>query len=177
MSPTPNIYTRILSTIGIVLSCYALYVEYKTSHPTITEEGIEEEFQALCDIESIGASCSQVFALPEGKMLSYFGVVPEGSLLDVPNAALGLLYYTLVFLSEQCLTKSDGVLFVTFGLNCGAMSSSIFLAVKLIQLGELCILCWTTHVLNTLLLVHYFRLLLRKKKSSWYGQQEKQKSN
>ena len=32
---------------------------------------------------------SNVFQLPEGRMLTYFGIVPEGSLLDVPNAALG----------------------------------------------------------------------------------------
>ena len=33
---------------------------------------------------------SNVFQLPEGRMLSYFGIVPEGSILDVPNAALGM---------------------------------------------------------------------------------------
>jgi len=32
---------------------------------------------------------SKVFQLPEGRMLTYFGIVPEDSLLDVPNAALG----------------------------------------------------------------------------------------
>jgi uncharacterized membrane protein len=167
MSPTPSIYTRALSIVGIILSCYALYVEYKTSHPTVTEDGIEEEFQALCDIESIGASCSQVFALPEGKMMSYFGIVPKDSAMDVPNAALGLLYYTFIFCSEQFLTRTDLIKYLTFALNCAAMSSSIFLAVKLIQLGELCVLCWTTHLLNSLLLIYYFnRLPTRTKKQN-----------
>lgn len=166
MSPSSSIYTRVLSTVGIILSCYALYVEYKTSHPTRNEDGIEEEFQALCDIDSIGASCSQVFALPEGKMMSYFGVVPKDSVIDVPNAALGLIYYTIIFLSEQFLTsrrRTDLILYVTVALNCAAMSSSIFLATKLFQLGELCVLCWTTHLLNSLLLIYYFRLLLKNK--------------
>jgi Vitamin K epoxide reductase family. len=169
MSPSSSIYTRVLSTVGIILSCYALYVEYKTSHPTRNEDGIEEEFQALCDIESIGASCSQVFALPEGKMMSYFGVVPKDSVIDVPNAALGLIYYSFIFLSEQFLLtrsgrRTDLILYVTFALNCAAMSSSIFLATKLFQLGELCVLCWTTHLLNSLLLIYYFRRLLLKNK-------------
>lgn len=156
-----SLYTRFLATVGIILSCYALYVEHKTSHPTTSPDGFEEEFQALCDIESIGASCSQVFSLPEGRMLTYFGIVPDGSLFDVPNAALGLTYYTIIFLAEQFLTKTHLVKVLTVCLNSAAMSSSVFLAVKLIQLGELCLLCWTTHLLNTLLIVYYSRLLMK----------------
>jgi len=142
------------------LSLYAFYVEHKTSNPTYTD-GIEDEFQALCDIESIGASCSQVFSLPEGRMLSYFGIVPDGSVLDVPNAALGLTYYTIIFLAESLLAKTDLVKTMTVCINCAAMTSSVFLATKLIQLGELCLLCWTTHLLNLLLLVHYSRVLMK----------------
>jgi uncharacterized membrane protein len=161
MQHSPSIFTRFLSTIGIILSLYALYVEHKSSHPTYTD-GIVDEFQALCDIEAIGASCSQVFSLPEGRMLSYFGIVPEGSALDVPNAALGLSYYSIIFLSESFFAKTDFIKATTVCVNCAAMSSSIFLATKLIQLGELCILCWTTHLLNALLLVYYSRLLMKK---------------
>ncbi len=29
-----------------------------------------------------------------------------------------------------------------------AMSSSVFLAIQLLLLSELCILCWSTHVIN-----------------------------
>lgn len=38
--------------MGLVLSLYAVYVEYKMEH-----KDPEEEFTALCDIERIGASC------------------------------------------------------------------------------------------------------------------------
>jgi hypothetical protein len=48
---------------------------------------------------------SNVFQLPEGRMLSYFGIVPEGSLLDVPNAALGAYLETLLFLSIDLFFK------------------------------------------------------------------------
>lgn len=34
---------------------------------------------------------SNVFQLPEGRMLTYFNIVPEGSILDVPNAGKILL--------------------------------------------------------------------------------------
>jgi hypothetical protein len=38
------------AALGVVLSAYAIYVEHKISH-----KSPEEEFSALCDIESIGA--------------------------------------------------------------------------------------------------------------------------
>eukprot|EP00339_Tiarina_fusa_P008251 CAMPEP_0116998542 /NCGR_PEP_ID=MMETSP0472-20121206/1575_1 /TAXON_ID=693140 ORGANISM="Tiarina fusus, Strain LIS" /NCGR_SAMPLE_ID=MMETSP0472 /ASSEMBLY_ACC=CAM_ASM_000603 /LENGTH=90 /DNA_ID=CAMNT_0004697721 /DNA_START=39 /DNA_END=308 /DNA_ORIENTATION=+ len=78
------------AVVGVILSMYAVYVEHKVAH-----KPPEEEFQSLCDIEEIGASCSAVFQLPEGRMLSYFGIVPDGHMLDVPNAVLGVLYYTI----------------------------------------------------------------------------------
>lgn len=54
-------YVQILCTTGIALSLYALYVEHrKTSSKS-------DDFTALCDIPAIGASCSKVLTLPEGK--------------------------------------------------------------------------------------------------------------
>jgi uncharacterized membrane protein len=77
-------------------------------------------------------------------MLSLFGIVPDGHLLDVPNAALGVVYYTLWLLVLPHLPKQ--ILFVVASM---AMASSVFLAFKLTVLRELCILCWTTHVINS----------------------------
>lgn len=48
---------------------------------------------------------SNVFQLPEGRMLSYFGIVPEGSLLDVPNAALGAYLKLFAFLCIDLFLK------------------------------------------------------------------------
>ena len=97
-------------------------------------------------------------------MLTYFGIVPHGSLLDVPNAALGFTYYTIVFLAETFLTTNTEIINICIIiLNSCAMASSIFLATKLIILGELCLLCWTTHLLNSLLLFYYSRLLSKGK--------------
>jgi hypothetical protein len=54
IKPTDN---GILSIIGFILSAYSVYVEYKIEHRN-DDSAIEgEEFKALCDIESIGASC------------------------------------------------------------------------------------------------------------------------
>jgi hypothetical protein len=150
----------------VLLSSYALYVEHKVAH-----KAAEEEFSALCDIEVIGASCryvtdifilfsltyvnsslqliassfldSSVFQLPEGRMLSYFGIIPNDHMLDVPNAALGLVFY-LVWL--VLLPKFPKLL--TFVVVSLAMLSSVFLAIQLMLLKELCILCWSTHAIN-----------------------------
>lgn len=41
-----------LALLGLLVSLYAVYVEYKMKHLPQ-----DEEFEALCDIEQIGASC------------------------------------------------------------------------------------------------------------------------
>ena len=53
-------HVRILCIIGIILSCYAIYVEHRKSSPQ------SDNFTALCDLPSIGASCSKALMLPEG---------------------------------------------------------------------------------------------------------------
>jgi hypothetical protein len=89
-------------------------------------------------------SFSNVFQLPQGRMLTYFGIVPQGSILDVPNALLGWIYYTLWVVMIAKVPKSK-LIFVQASL---AMASSVWLAVQLLLLHELCLLCWSTHVIN-----------------------------
>lgn len=97
---------------------------------------------------------STVFTLPVGRMLSFFGLVPEGSFLDVPNAVLGVLYYTWLLLLIDLVPEE-----LTQAIAVAAFGSTVFLAYQLtFVLFELCILCWTTHVINSLLL---YRLVLR----------------
>jgi uncharacterized membrane protein len=91
---------------------------------------------------------SAVFAMPVGKMLSYFGLVPSGSILDVPNAALGILFYSWQLLLGSKRELTD----LTHLITVGAMASSVFLAYQLtFVIVELCLLCWTTHVVNSIL--------------------------
>ncbi|EJK53871.1 hypothetical protein THAOC_26609, partial [Thalassiosira oceanica] len=90
----------LLSSIGFTLAAYSIYVEHKIEH----DDG--EDFDALCDIEAINASCSAVFSLPEGKMMSFFGLVPEGHPLDVPNGVLGVIFYVYTFIRHFLGTKT-----------------------------------------------------------------------
>ena len=154
----------LLSCLGIILCLYSLYVEYQTH--LVEESGGELEFVALCDIEKIGASCSSVFALPEGKLLSYLNIVPPNSTFDLPNGYLGLAYYLVCLIRAGLLPKNDrfwdsAQLFASFM----SMASSIFLALRLTQLRELCIVCWTTHIINTTLFVKFYFQVLSLTKS------------
>ena len=167
----------ILATIGLILSLYALHVEHTQAAIEVAKEsGMADmemdEYKSLCDIEALGASCSATFALPEGRMLSFFGLVPEKSMLDVPNAFLGALYYSYVILYSLGITSSFFPLGLTFFANCMAMASSVFLAYKLLVLKKLCLLCWTTHVLNFSLIVYYGRMMFVRKK----GENSKKKA-
>ena len=56
---------------------------------------------------------------------------------------IGLIYYSYWLF----LTKLFPVP-VTILVSSLAMASSVFLAIKLLILGELCVLCWSTHVIN-----------------------------
>jgi vitamin-K-epoxide reductase (warfarin-sensitive) len=146
----------VASGLGWILSAYAVYVEYKVhmrEQLPVGDDG--EEFVALCDIAAIGASCSNVFTLPVGRMLSYFGLVRENSLLDLPNAGLGVLYYS--FMVQSLMFSTQRKNWLSNLLVAGAMASSIFLAYQLtFVIYELCILCWSTHAINTFLFYRHF---------------------
>lgn len=100
---------------------------------------------------SIRSYYSQVFVLPVGHLMSYLGIVPKGHFLDVPNAALGILYYSWVLLTTG--SKNTFVRTLTIPMALAAFGSTVILAYQLtFVVLELCILCWSTHVINTLLL-------------------------
>lgn len=103
---------------------------------------------------------SAVFSLPEGKMLSFFGLVPIGHALDIPNGVLGMLFYLYTIMRFFIIRKKNqqrGGIFILFGspisllISSLAIASSIFLGRKLYIIREFCIVCLSTHILNTTL--------------------------
>mmetsp|Transcript_15057 Transcript_15057/g.22697 ORF Transcript_15057/g.22697 Transcript_15057/m.22697 type:complete len:193 (+) Transcript_15057:379-957(+) len=169
-TPPPHIMAinnSILSILGFILSAYSVYVEHKVEQ-NLHDDNInpDEEFRALCDIDAIGASCSAVFQLPEGKMLSFFGLVPKDSALDIPNGILGMLFYTYVFI--RCNMRSSDLILLDRRVNavvCSlALASSVFLARKLYIIKEICVVCVTTHVLNTTVFCRAILEVVKKQK-------------
>jgi uncharacterized membrane protein len=98
---------------------------------------------------------SAVFSLPEAKMLSYFGIVPLGHVLDIPNGILGMIYYAYIF--TRCMLSDASQPFflfhpwVNFLISSLAIASSLFLGRKLFILKEICVVCLTTHAINSTL--------------------------
>jgi uncharacterized membrane protein len=106
---------------------------------------------------------SAVFSLPEGKMLSFFGIVPKGHRLDVPNGILGMLFYTFVFLRHTTSVSQSSFLFKSQAnllISSLAFASSLFLARKLYIIQEICVVCLSTHVINTTLFIRSIREFL-----------------
>ena len=167
MAPSWSAKRTLLAAAGLILSAYALYVEHRVAEEAQHQhDDAPQPFVALCDIEAIGASCSAVFALPQGRMLSYFGVVPEGSVLDLPNAALGLAHYAylltvqaalLLLMSKKKSRFAEAVRPLTHVAVTAALASTLFLAYQLtFVIFELCVLCWSTHVINAYTFYDHF---------------------
>lgn len=167
-NPSSSILLFILGCVGLILSLYALHVDSKLHEQNDNDE-ILEPFVALCDIKLIGASCSKVFTLPIGHMVSYFRIVPKGHILDVPNAMIGAVFYTIQILIYLSLLISnilhDGkkvnkliallIIINPVTVSC-AMIASILLAFHLTFIVyDLCILCWSTHIINSIFFYYH----------------------
>jgi len=123
-----NLVIRGLASLGLLLSAYALYVEYRVQ--------ISPNFVALCDLGR--ASCS--------KVLTSSG----GHLFGVPNASLGLLFYFGVFM-YTILTKFPARHYLYFTATSLSVAMSCYLAFLLHSMGDLCILCIFTYIINFML--------------------------
>jgi uncharacterized membrane protein len=87
-------------------------------------------------------------------MLSFLGLVAKDSWLDLPNAAIGALYYTYLLILAPQLPPS-----LTKLATCLAFASTVFLAYQLtVVVFELCVLCWSSHVINTSL---FYKLVIK----------------
>lgn len=88
-------------------------------------------------------------------MLSFFGLVPHGSILDIANGYLGIAFYALSLTRYLTGIPRGGLLSHLFHptvnliITTLAFSSSIFLARKLYMIKEICVVCITTHIINT----------------------------
>lgn len=148
-----TIAIRIISLFGVILSAYALFVEHKVTAQKAraaklgvdAAAGTDDEapFVALCDLGS-WASCSDVLTSPSSRL---FGP---------PNAALGVLFYSAVFLypSINFVPFREELLLLATAFSC---SLSIYLATVLMKMGDFCILCVSTYVCNFSLLVVVIR--------------------
>jgi len=135
-----------LASIGIALSFYALYVEYKSS--------LDSSYVAMCDI-SEKMACSKVFSSPYGRVFKYHGL----SWLDAPNALFGVLFY-LMLLGFNAYS-GNGRLVVNTMLLLAVLSlllSAYLGYVLYFILDDFCVVCISTYMVNIGLFIHIARL-------------------
>ncbi|KAG8461310.1 hypothetical protein KFE25_010497 [Diacronema lutheri] len=145
-----SVAIRLLGAVGMCAALYALHVE----HEAVRMSEIGLEYKALCDISSIGASCTAVFTSEWGKLMSKLGLVRTGGALDLPNAAYGAMYYVLVMFYPFVPFGRALLLIGTFA----SIATTAILAYALaFILGDVCVVCISTYVVNTSLLVLVLR--------------------
>lgn len=141
---------RLLGAVGMCLALYALYVEHEAAR--MSELGME--YVALCDISSIGASCTSVFTSKWGRLMSTLGLVPKDGPLDLPNAAFGAMYYALVMLHPPAPFGRGLLLFATLV----SFATTCILAYALaVILKDICVVCISTYFVNSALLALVLR--------------------
>ena len=91
-------------------------------------------------------------------MLSYFGIVPKGFVLDLPNAALGMVFYTAALVHDAVIGSllgcgSRAARWVMFAASLLSIGASTFLIYTLIAMNDFCVVCAATHVINSVILV------------------------
>ncbi len=122
--------TAILTTaiVGILLSIYTLYIEYKLSK--------NKNYKAVCDI-SDRMSCTKTFASDYGKT---FGI---------SNALPGLSFYGLIVL--MVLYRQTDFLLAITGL--GVLASLYLAYILYFKVKHFCLVCNGIYLVNILLLI------------------------
>ena len=135
---------QLLGALGFCIALYALEVE---SHLD------EDDYEATCDIQSMGMSCSKVFNSSQAHILSHWGLVEPGSTYDLSLAILGLALYAAYFVAGTLW--SYGLIPPTLRKNlflmaaCGGACFSCYLLYVLkFELGHMCVVCTGFHIVN-----------------------------
>ncbi|KAL5017491.1 hypothetical protein ScPMuIL_007080 [Solemya velum] len=135
---------------GMIVCMYALYVELSAES--------DKTYRALCDISET-ISCSKVFTSRYGRGFGLVDrVVASDSILNQPNSVFGMLFYLLQIV--MIFDVSYAVTFTQLSMALMANVGTVYLAYILYTMGDFCVVCVTTYVINFALLVcAIFKLL------------------
>jgi len=122
---------RVLGGIGLVLSGYALYVEWRIH--------LDPDYVALCDIGP-SARCSRVLTSESSR------------LLWVPNALIGFLFYLCAIASTfPILPNLPYRKHLVFAAATASLGVCFYLGYIMYLMRDFCLLCASTYVVNFLL--------------------------
>merc|ERR1711957_940997 len=96
-----------------------------------------------------GGNCGNVFKSAYGHILSHWGIVPKGHILDLSLAVTGLGLYTayLLAISIRKPFPFREELFLSVAVSGGIFSLYLLYVIKVI-LKEFCIVCFSFHCCN-----------------------------
>ncbi|OWZ12334.1 putative membrane protein [Phytophthora megakarya] len=141
-----------LGALGVAVSSYAIHVK--------NQKQIHEEYVALCDSDA--CSCSQVLTSEYSRLLSLWGLVEKNSTLDVSNAHLGVLAYSLFMLYPIVRKMPYHAQFYTAVSFCATVVMLYLAYILAFVLRDFCMVCVATYVITAALLWNSLALLEEK---------------
>lgn len=158
--------TQLSILAGLLLSIYASLLKVAAAR--------DPDYVPTCDI-SEEVSCSKVMHSEYGSMLSYMGLVDEGSFFDQANSVYGAIFY--VACVTVSLVPSPAANKLLFQLSVLSMTISLGLAyIMKYRIGALCIVCIGTYICNTAFMIGAWKLHNRGAKDSSFNDKGKIRS-
>lgn len=117
----------IIATIGLCISLYGFFVEYKL--------GQDPTYKPVCDL-SDHVSCSKTFLSPYGKILK------------TSNTIVGLLFYSCMML----LAWLGYINLLWYGAVLAAFASVVFAYILFFRVQTICLVCISIYLVNIALL-------------------------
>ena len=135
---------QLVALFGICTAFYAYNVESQLDDPF---------YEPACS-GVFGGNCGKVFKSEYSHILSAWGVLPKGHPLDLSLAVSGMLMYTgyLIAISVPGPWPFREQLFLGATVSGACFSCYLLYVIKFI-LKEFCIVCFTFHCCNFLLLL------------------------
>ena len=155
---SPDYALPVLGFLGLLISLYIVYVEVNLAASAM--------YQPMCDSETLGVSCSKVFSSNAGHLLSFVGVVPKRSQLDLSNGVLGSIFYMIIFVVPNVEgIPLDVKVWSVLALSIVSSIVSCLLGYVMIRdLKEICIVCSFLYLVNLFILIYahrWYRVLVK----------------
>ena len=133
---------------GLFLSIYSIFVEI-SAHA-------DKNYKAMCDISKT-VSCTKVFLSKHGKGFGLVApILGEKSMLNLPNPVFGIVFYSLIILISLFWNRKRGLQVLTL-LSAVSCLMSVYLATILYRMNDICVVCFSTYVVNCVLFYVSFK--------------------
>jgi vitamin-K-epoxide reductase (warfarin-sensitive) len=132
------------SALGLLLSFYAIHLEYQSTH--------NADFVAICDINQ-EISCTKALTSNYKNIFAALNLIPSDSIFNRLNCEYGVVFYLVIFIAYQLSKRFSIFKTVLLLITSVGMILSVILGYIMITiLKTLCLICIGTYLANLLLL-------------------------